>query len=133
MASMRTNILYSFVMTQNMRQLKLRKRKRIKSTYAQSFQVLPCRLLKIVSDTVWDIYLLEMSIFETKTALTTLNCLSRKYIRRKHIDHSLFNNVKERLVKNAAVKEISSNLHFLLLCLFRGLKRFLYALNDHLE
>jgi len=120
---MRTNIVYSFVMAQNVSlKAKLQKRDRSKSVLGQSFRVVPFKLLKGVCDLVWDTYLLEISIFEMKVPLTTLKCLSRKYITRKHNGYALISNVEERMLRVASVKKISNYVCLLLSYLFQGLK-----------
>jgi hypothetical protein len=75
---MQTKIVRS-LMEQNTRlQAKLWKRER--RSKHELVLVLTCRFFKTVCDMIWDMNLLKTSILVTKTPLTTLKCLSRKYI-----------------------------------------------------
>lgn len=125
---MRSNIVYSFVKAQNVSlQVKLWKRDRSKSVLGQVFRVVPFKLLKGVCDLVWDSYLLYISIFKMKVPLTTLKCLSRKYITRKHNGYALISNFEEKMLIAASVKKISNYVCLLLSYLFQGLKEVLGA------
>jgi hypothetical protein len=86
--------------------------------------VLTCRFFKAVCDMVWDMNLLRTSILVTKTPLTTLKCLSRKYIGLKHPIPALISDLKERTFR--AIKETATDL-------FKGSKQFVYALIGRLD
>lgn len=119
---MQTKIVCS-LMEQNTRlQAKLWKRER-RSGHELGL-VLTCKFFKTVCDMVWDMNLLRTSILVTKTPLTTLKCLSRKYIGPKHPILALISDVIERTFR--AVKEIATDL-------FMGSKQFVYALIGRLD
>ena len=86
--------------------------------------VLKYKLLKTVCHIVWDAHLLKTSVLVTKTPLTTLKCLSRKYIGRRHPSYALITNVEKKMLKG--VKGITTDL-------FLGTKQFIYALIGRLE
>jgi hypothetical protein len=112
--SMQTRIVNSFMGQSTRLRAELWKRERCRSEHGLSL-VLQCKLLKIVSNMVWDMHLLRTSILVTKTPLTTLKCLTREYVGRKHISNALINGVKERMTR--AVKEIKDDM-------LQGLKQF---------
>lgn len=112
---MQTNIVYS-LMGQNTRlQAELWKRRRRKAAN-ELMLVLRCELLRIVCGMIWDMHLFKTSILVTKTPLTTLRCLSRNYVGRKHTSLASVSKVKERML--GAVKGIKEDL-------FRALKQFI--------
>jgi hypothetical protein len=78
-----------------------------------SWEIFRCRFLKIVCEVVLDMRLLKTSILVTRTPLTTLKCLSRKYI-----SHALIENPKDRIF--VTVKDVLDDL-------FGGLKQFANA------
>jgi hypothetical protein len=86
--------------------------------------VLTCRFFKTVCDMVWDMNLLRTSILVTKTPLTTLKCLSRKYTGLKRPIPALISDLKERTF--SAIKETATDL-------FKGSKQFVYALIGRLD
>jgi hypothetical protein len=121
--SMQTNIVCSLMGQTTRLQARLWKQQRGNSLHEPSL-VLKYKLLKTVCHMVWDVHLLKTSVLVTKTPLTTLKCLSRKYIGRKHPSYALINSVEERMLR--AVKDITTDL-------FMGTKQFVCALIGRLD
>ena len=104
---MQTKIV-PFFMVQNAKlQAKLLKSVRFRSQYGLSL-VVQCKLLKIICEVVWDAYLLETSLLVTKTPLTTLKCLGRKYIEHRNINNSWVSDVKKKILRTS--KDIKDSL-----------------------
>jgi hypothetical protein len=111
---MQTNIAYS-LKGQNTRLLAELWNRRRSKTANEMVLVLRYELSKTVCGMIWDAHLLKTSILVTRTPWTTLNSLSRKYIRSKHTGHVSASDAKERTF--GAVTDVKE-------ALFRALKRF---------
>lgn len=110
-------------MTQNLRlQVELLKQNGSKSVLAESLRIVRFKLLKTVCDLIWDAHLLQVAIFEIRVPLTTLHCLSRKYIPRSHHGYALISNMKVKMLRAASMKKISNHVYLSLTYLFEGLK-----------
>ena len=111
---MQTNIAYS-LKGQNTRLLAELWNRRRSKTANEMILVLRYELSKTVCGMIWDVYLLKTSILVTRTPWTTLNSLSRKYVRNKHTGHVSAGIAKERMF--GAVTHVEE-------LLLRALKRF---------
>jgi len=104
---METGIVYLLI-GRNMRlQAKKWKRDRGKATYGL-ISALPHEVRRIVCGMVWDIHLLRTSILVTKTPLTTLKCLSHKYIGYSYAVHVSIANTEGRIT--SALKGINEDM-----------------------
>jgi len=111
---MQTSIAYS-LKGQNTRLLAELWNQRRDRTANELALTLRYELSKAVSGLIWDVQLLKTSILVTKTPLTTLNCLSHKYIGHYHTGEVFSSISKKRMFR--ALK------HFEVV-LLRALKRF---------